>query len=113
MGLRRRGNEIGDVNCPLDRTSSGSLTSVRIPKSQEGSGTAWWSSHAPPLWLVKNLLAELPAVQETRAPSLDPEDPLQKEMAAHSSTLAWGIPWTEEPGGLQSRGSEEPDTMSD
>ena len=45
---------------------------------------------------VKNL----PAVQETQVRSLDQEDPLEKEMATHSSILAWKIPWTEEPGGL-------------
>ena len=44
----------------------------------------------------------LAAMQETRVLSLGQEDPLEKEMAAHSSTLAWRIPWTEEPGGLQS-----------
>ena len=42
----------------------------------------------------------LPAKQETRVQSLDQEDPLEKEMATHSSILAWRIPWTEEPGGL-------------
>ena len=47
----------------------------------------------------------LPAVQETWVRSLGQEDPLEKGMATHSSTLAWGIPWTEEPGGLQSTGS--------
>ena len=41
-----------------------------------------------------------------RAQSLGQEDPLEKEMAIHSSTLAWKIPWTEEPGGLQSMGSQ-------
>ena len=46
----------------------------------------------------------LPAVRETRVPSLGWEDPLEKEMATHSSTLAWKIPWTEEPGRLQSIG---------
>ena len=46
----------------------------------------------------------LPAVQETRVRSLGWEDPLEKEMATHSSTLAWKIPWTEEPGRLQSMG---------
>ena len=55
-------------------------------------------SHAQ---LVKNQ----PAVQETRVQSLGREDPLEKKMATHSSTLAWRIPWTEEPGGLQSMGS--------
>ena len=43
---------------------------------------------------------------ETRVPSLGGEDPLEKEMAPHSSTLAWKIPWTEEPGRLQSMGSQ-------
>ena len=45
-------------------------------------------------------------MQETLVPSLGQEDPLEKEMAAHSSILAWKIPWTEESGGLQSRGSQ-------
>ena len=45
-------------------------------------------------------------VRETQVRSLGQEDPLEKEMATHSSTLAWEIPWTEEPGGLQSSGSE-------
>ena len=52
--------------------------------------------------MVKRLLA----MQETRVRFLGQEDPLEKEMAIHSSTLAWKIPWTEEPGGLQSRGSK-------
>ena len=45
------------------------------------------------------------AMRNTRVRSLGWEDPLEKEMAAHSSSLAWRIPWTEEPGGLQSMGS--------
>ena len=44
-------------------------------------------------------------IQETQVGSLGQEDPLQKEMATHSNTLAWRILWTEEPGGLQSMGS--------
>ena len=44
--------------------------------------------------------------QETRVQSLGPDDVLEKEMAPHSSTLAWKIPWTEEPGGLQSMRSQ-------
>ena len=47
----------------------------------------------------------LPAMWETRVQSLGQEDPLEKEMAPHSSTLAWKIPWMEEPGSLQSMGS--------
>ena len=48
----------------------------------------------------------LPAVRETWVQSLGQEDPLEKEVATYSSTLAWKIPWTEEPGGLQSTGSQ-------
>ena len=45
-------------------------------------------------------------MQETRVQSLGREDPLEKEMATHSSILAWEIPWTEKPGRLQSKGSQ-------
>ena len=53
---------------------------------------------------VAQTVQHLPTMQETRVQSLGREDPLEKEMATHSSTLAWKIPWTEEPGGLQSMG---------
>ena len=56
--------------------------------------------------LVAQTAKYLPAVWETQVRSLGWEDPLEKEMAIHSSTLAWRIPWTEEPGGLQSIGSQ-------
>ena len=52
--------------------------------------------------MVKNL----PAIQETQVRSLGREDPLEKAIATHSSILAWRIPWREEPGGLQSMGSQ-------
>ena len=52
--------------------------------------------------LVAQSVKNLPAVQETQVQSLGWEDPLEKEMAPHSSILAWRIPWAEEPGGLQS-----------
>ena len=55
--------------------------------------------------LVSQLVKSLPAVQETGVRSLGWEDPLEKGMATYSSILAWKIPWTEEPGGLQSMGS--------
>ena len=48
----------------------------------------------------------LPVMRETQVRSLGQEDPLEKEMATHSSILAWRILWTEEPGGLQSTGSQ-------
>ena len=47
-------------------------------------------------------IKRLSTMRETRVPSLGQEDPLEKEMAIHSSTIAWKIPWTEEPGRLQS-----------
>ena len=54
--------------------------------------------------LVAQMVKRLPAMQETWVRSLGREDPLEKEMATHSSILAWRIPWTEEPGRLQSMG---------
>ena len=59
--------------------------------------------------VVKNL----PAKQETQVLSLGREGPREKEMATHCSTLAWRIPWTEEPGGLQSMGSQSQTRLSD
>ena len=57
--------------------------------------------------MVKNL----PIMQETQVQPLGREDPLKKEMASHFSIFDWRIPWTEELGGLQSMGLEEPDTI--
>ena len=53
---------------------------------------------------MPQMVKRLPAMRETWVRSLGWEDPLEKEMATHSSILAWGIPWTEKPGGLQSMG---------
>ena len=55
------------------------------------------------------MVKDPPAMQETQVRSLGQEDPLEKGMATHSSILAWEIPWTEDPGGLQSIGSQESD----
>ena len=60
---------------------------------------------------VAQMVKNLPAVQETWVQSLGQEDPLEEGMATHSSVLAWEIPWTEEPGELQSMGLQESDTM--
>ena len=49
---------------------------------------------------IAQMVKNLPAMQETQVRSLGQEDPLEKEIATHSSILAWRIPWTEEPGGL-------------
>ena len=65
------------------------------------------SSNFKILWsLVVQMLKCLPAMPETWVRSLGWEDPLEKEMATHSSILAWRIPWMKEPGGLQSTGSQ-------
>ena len=66
-------------------------------------GTHWAS-------LVAQLVKDLPAMHETQVQFLGQEDPLEEEMAIHSSVLAWKIPWTEEPGGLPSMGLQESDT---
>ena len=76
-------------------------------------GILWWAigrnnfTFPPNLgFLVAQGLKCLPGMRETRVRSLGGEDPLEKEVAIHSSTLAWKIPWTEEPDRLQSMGSQ-------
>ena len=59
--------------------------------------------------LAAQMVKNLSVIQETWVQSLGQEDPLEKGMATHSSIFAWIIPWTEEPGGLQSVGSQELD----
>ena len=59
--------------------------------------------------LVAQMVKNLPAMQETQFPLLGQEDPLEKGMATHSSVLVWRIPWTEEPGALQSMELQESD----
>ena len=67
-----------------------------------GNNNGTCLTHATyPLW-ASQVVKNLPAMQETRVQSPGWEDSLKKEMATHSSILAWKIPWTEEPGGLQS-----------
>ena len=64
----------------------------------------------PPGLPSGSAVQNLPAAQETQVQSLDQEDPLQKEMATHSSIFAWEIPWTEEPGGATVREMAKSDT---
>ena len=75
-----------------------------IGRNKNGTLVSKWAKD----WasLVAQLVKNLPAVRETQVRSLGWEDPLEKEMATHSSILAWKISWTEEPGGLQSMGSQ-------
>ena len=63
--------------------------------------------------LVAQMVKRLPTMRETRVRSLGQEDPLEKEMAIHSSTIAWKIPWTEEPSRLRSMGSQSQTRLSD
>ena len=70
----------------------------RMNKGNSVTLSVIWAS------LVAQMVKRLPAIRETRVQSPGREDPLEKEMATHSSTLAWKIPWVEEPGRLQSMG---------
>ena len=84
-----------------------------IGKAQRGWRKEWryyvmtlYSREKMSVTHVAQRLKRLPAMQETWVRSLGREDPLEKKTATHSSFLAWSIPWTEEPGGLQSMGSQ-------
>ena len=85
---------------------------------KRGETVKWWYSLQTGSWFllkeicitksfeVAQMVKPLPGVWETRVPSLGWKDPLEEEMATHSSTLAWKIPWAEEPGRLPSMGSQ-------
>ena len=76
-------------------------------------GTAWPGFLPGQDSIPENLtqwVKHLPTMRETQVQSLSRKDPLEKEMAVNFSILTWEIPWTEEPGGLQSMGSQESDT---
>ena len=80
------------------------LVSSVWPRGLQNFNIAYnWAS------LIAQSVNHLPAIQETWVQLLSQEDPVEKEMATHSSRLAWKIPWTEEPGGLQSIGLQELD----
>ena len=94
MGSQRAGSNWVTSLHSLARLIGGNNHHARIPPGLP-SGS-----------VVKNL----PVVQETQVQSLDQEDPLQKEMATHSSIFAWEIPWTEEPGRATVHGMAKSDT---
>ena len=100
------------------------VESLKLPQPPKGTLSAdvsriWkiWIIYAPfssPVFQAKPAGGSndnLPAIQGTWVRSLGQEDPLEKETATHSSILAWEIPWTEEPGGLQSLGSHKSGTQ--
>ena len=92
----------------LSKTLSRVLSSTTVQKNQFFSTqlSLWSNCHFHRASLVAQTVKCLPAMWETWVWSLVREDPSEKEMATHSSTLAWEIPWVEEPGGLQSTGSQ-------
>ena len=81
---------------PGELLSTGTQSQTRLKRLSSSSGSSIWAS------LVAQRVKNLTAMQETWVRSLDWEDPLEKEMATHSSIPAWRIPWTEEPGWLHS-----------
>ena len=87
--------EVGDTH----KGTAGS----RVEDAEVGFGRIYESRRAS---LVTQMVKRLPAMQETWVRFLGQKDPLEKEMAIHSSTLAWKIPWTEEPDRLQCMGSQ-------
>ena len=100
---------------PLEKemVTHSSILSWKIPWTEEPGGSPWgckesdMTKHIAWKWLVfpgGPVAKSLPAMQETWVWSLGWEDPLEEGMAIHSSFLAWRIPWTEEPGGLQAKG---------
>ena len=90
----------GDLPNPGIKPASPVLLANSLPLSYQGFLT-YWTRNRKFLWFSLYLFIE---TQETWVRSLSWEDPLEEEMATHSSVLAWSIPWTEEPGGLQSLG---------
>ena len=72
--------------------------------SKTAATSLWWLFKFNWASLVAQMVKNPPEMQETHVRSLGQEDPLEKEMATHSCILAWRIPWTEEPGRLQSMG---------
>ena len=91
----------------LERVNRGSRSGKCY--TEQGAFQGVWVEKTPPAAGAQSLKS-LTAIQETWVQSLGWGDPLDKEMATHSSILSWRIPWTEEPGRLQSMGSQESDT---
>ena len=80
------------------------------PRQDGEEASDWELFPSPQPSQVTQMVKSLPAVRETQVGSLGQEGPLEEEMATHSSVLAWKIPWMEEPGSLQSTGSQRVNT---
>ena len=98
---------LGELTLLLPVDVDSFYTSSLSNQVQHAPFRLWWDLFQDKGFPVAQLVKNLPATQETRVRSLGQEDPLEKEMATHSSILAQRIPWTEEPGRLQSMGSQE------
>ena len=94
----------------LDTVVAEEETFLSLPHRRLGHAGVPFSDSSSGASLVVQSVKNLPAMQETRVPFLGWDDPLEKKAATLSSMLAWETPWTEEPGGLQSMGSQESDT---
>ena len=97
-----------EAKYPMLRPETNLSNISEILRFPPAPSVGFGGQYALGIWatLVAQRLKHLSAMQETWVPSLGQEDPLEKEMATHSSTLAWKIPWTEESGRLQSMGSQ-------
>ena len=111
-GSQRVGHDWATSPSQVERDIKGSVN-LRFSFYKLGKWQFWdalsfkWSLNPlPGTSLVAQRLKHLSTMWETRVRSLGWEDPLEKKMAIHSSTIAWKIPWTEEPGRLQSMGSQ-------
>ena len=105
--IKVAGRNINNLRCADDTTlmaeSEEELKSLLMKVKEESEKAGLTLNRAS---LVAQRLKRLPLMRETWVRSLGQEDPLEKEMETHSRTLAWKISWTEEPGGLQSLGSQ-------
>ena len=111
MGLQRIGHDLATKGFPDSSVVKESACNAGYPGSIPGSGRSPGERLGYPLQyfgdsLVAQMIKIPPAMWETWVQSLGREDPLEKEMAPHSSTLAWKLPRTEEPGRLQFMGSQ-------
>ena len=108
--MERRGGQPTFLSLSVSLSLSSTLPDVAGAESTKINWVYRVTSQSTSL--VAQMVKRLPAMRETWVQSLGWEDPLEKEMATHSSTLAWKIPWTEEPCRVQSMGSQSRTQLS-